>query len=98
MTTVRVAHAEPHFDTRLDGSGAIRHILVVLADDPGHRAIGLWLRTRHGMALHRVLEHQSAGGGRDRAAAIAPWPDICRSASSARRTWLSGCWPRPAAR
>ena len=66
MTTVRVAHAEPHFDTRLDGSGAIRHILVVLADDPGHRAIGLWLRTRHGMALHRVLEHQSAGGGRDR--------------------------------
>ena len=66
MTTVRVAHAEPHFDTRLDGSGAIRHILVVLADDPGHRAMGLWLRTRHGMALHRVLEHQSAGGGRDR--------------------------------
>jgi len=66
MTTVRVAHAEPHFDTRLDGSGAIRHILVVLADDPGHRAIGLWLRTRHGMALHRVLQHQSAGGGRDR--------------------------------
>lgn len=66
MTTVRIAHAEPHFDTRLDGSVAIRHILVVLADDPGHRAMGLWLRTRHGMALCRVLEHQSAGGGQDR--------------------------------
>ncbi|HTT55367.1 MAG TPA: sigma-70 family RNA polymerase sigma factor [Streptosporangiaceae bacterium] len=63
MTAVRIAHAEPHFDTRLDGSVAIRHILVVLADDPGHRAMGLWLRTRHGMALWRVLEHQSAGGG-----------------------------------
>ena len=66
MTTVRIAYAEPHFDTRLDGSVAIRHILVVLADDPGHRAMGLWLRTRHGMALCRVLEHQSAGGGQDR--------------------------------
>jgi len=55
MTTVRIAHAEPSYDTRLDGSAALRHILVVLADDPGHRAMGLWLRTRHGLALWRVL-------------------------------------------
>jgi len=66
VTTVRIAHAEPHFDTRLDGSVAVRHILVVLADDPGQRAMGLWLRTRHGMALCRVLEGQSAGVGQDR--------------------------------
>lgn len=55
MTTVRIAHAEPAYDTRLDGSAALRHILVVLADDPGHRAMGLWLRTRHGLPLWRVL-------------------------------------------
>ncbi|MGP7999966.1 MAG: sigma-70 family RNA polymerase sigma factor [Streptosporangiaceae bacterium] len=66
MTTVRIAHAEPRFDTRLDGSEAIRHILVVLADDPGHRAMGLWLRTRHGLALWRALEQHPAGAGQDR--------------------------------
>ena len=55
MTTVRIACAEPHTDTRPDGSPAIGHILVVLADDPGHRAMGLWLRTRQGMALWRIL-------------------------------------------
>ena len=56
MTTVRIACAEPHMDTRMDGSPAIGHILVVLADDPGHRAMGLWLRTRQGMALWRILD------------------------------------------
>ena len=56
MTSVRIACAEPHIATRLDGSHAIGHILVVLADDPGHRAMGLWLRTRQGMALWRILD------------------------------------------
>jgi RNA polymerase sigma factor (sigma-70 family) len=56
MTTVRIACAQPHLDTRPDGTSAIGHILVVLADDPGHRAMGLWLRTRHGLALWRTLE------------------------------------------
>lgn len=37
MTTVRIAHAGPHFD------GHAKRILIVLADDPGHRAMGLWL-------------------------------------------------------
>ncbi|HEY6295548.1 MAG TPA: sigma-70 family RNA polymerase sigma factor [Streptosporangiaceae bacterium] len=55
MTNVRIACAEPHMGTRLDGSPAIGHILVVLADDRGHRAMGLWLRTRQGMALWRIL-------------------------------------------
>jgi RNA polymerase sigma-70 factor (ECF subfamily) len=56
MTTVRIAHAQPHLDTRLDGTIAIGHVLVVLADEPGHRAMGLWLRTREGHSLWRVLE------------------------------------------
>jgi RNA polymerase sigma-70 factor, ECF subfamily len=60
MTTVRIARAQPHLDTRLDGTTAIRHILVVLADDPGHRAMGLWLRTGQGLPLWRVLD---AGAG-----------------------------------
>jgi len=62
MTTVRIACAEPHVDTRLDGSPAIGHILVVLADDPGRRAMGLWLRTRQGMALWRILDRLPRGG------------------------------------
>ena len=61
MTTVRIAHAEPHMDTRLDGSSAIGHILVVLADDPGHRAMDLWLRTRQGLALWRILDRLPRG-------------------------------------
>lgn len=59
MTTVRIAHAEPHFDTRLDGTTAAKRILVVLADDRGHRAMGLWLPARHAMALWRTLDRTS---------------------------------------
>jgi len=61
MTTVRIAHLEPHFDTQLDGTTAARRILVVLADDPGRRAIGLWLPARHGKALWRILDRPSRG-------------------------------------
>jgi RNA polymerase sigma-70 factor, ECF subfamily len=60
MTTVRIAAAQPHLDTRLDGTTAIGHILVVLADDPGQRAMGLWLRTHQGLPLRRILD---AGAG-----------------------------------
>jgi len=56
MTTVRIAHAEPHFDTRFGGTTVIRRMLVVLADDPGHRAMGLWLPARQGMALWQTLD------------------------------------------
>jgi RNA polymerase sigma factor (sigma-70 family) len=62
MTTVRIACAEPRMDIRVDGSTAIGHILVVLADDPGHRAMGLWLRTRQGLALWRILERPPGDG------------------------------------
>lgn len=66
MTTVRIACAEPHLGTRPDGSAAIAHILVVLADDAGHRAMGLWLGTRQGMALWRVLDRPARDGQPDR--------------------------------
>jgi RNA polymerase sigma-70 factor, ECF subfamily len=60
MTTVRIAAVQPHVDTRLDGTTVIGHVLVVLADDPGQRAMGLWLRSRQGMPLWRVVR---AGSG-----------------------------------
>ena len=62
MTTVRIACAKPHMGTRPDGSAAIAHILVVLADEAGHRAMGLWLRTRQGMAVWRVLDRLPRDG------------------------------------
>ena len=54
MTTVRIAHAEPHFDPGPDGTTAARRILVVLADDPGRRAMGLWLPARQAMGLWQI--------------------------------------------
>jgi RNA polymerase sigma factor (sigma-70 family) len=54
MTTVRIAHAEQHFDPGPDGTTAARRILVVLADDPGRRAMGLWLPARQAMGLWQI--------------------------------------------
>jgi RNA polymerase sigma factor (sigma-70 family) len=82
MTTVHIAGAEPHLATRPDGSTAIAHILVVLADDAGHRALGLWLRTRQGMALRRVLDQPPGDRQPDPREFTAP------------RIWPPGCWPR----
>jgi RNA polymerase sigma factor (sigma-70 family) len=39
MTAVRIAHADPWPGRTPDGGMAIRHVLVVLADDDGHRAL-----------------------------------------------------------
>jgi RNA polymerase sigma-70 factor (ECF subfamily) len=39
MTTVRIAHADPWPGRTPDGRMTIRHVLVVLADDAGHRAL-----------------------------------------------------------
>jgi RNA polymerase sigma-70 factor, ECF subfamily len=64
MTTVRIAGAQPHFDTTLVGTTAMRHILVVLADDPSHRAMGLWLRSRQGMPLWLALRAGAADPSR----------------------------------
>ena len=54
MTTVRIAHAETRFDPGPDGTTAARRILVVLADDPSRRAMGLWLPGRQAMGLWQI--------------------------------------------
>ena len=63
MTAVRIARTHPHLGTRPDGGTAIGHILVVLADEPGHRAMELWLRTRQGLALWQVLDRTASDTG-----------------------------------
>jgi RNA polymerase sigma factor (sigma-70 family) len=61
MTTVRIAHVVPHSRTQPDGTTHATRILVVLADDPGRRAMSLWLPARHGQMLSRVLGRPSPG-------------------------------------
>jgi RNA polymerase sigma factor (sigma-70 family) len=43
MTAVRIAHADPWPGRRPDGGMSIRNVLVVLADDAGHRALPIRL-------------------------------------------------------
>jgi RNA polymerase sigma factor (sigma-70 family) len=43
MTAVRIAHADPWPGRTPDGGMDIRHVLVVLADDAGHRALPIRL-------------------------------------------------------
>jgi RNA polymerase sigma factor (sigma-70 family) len=52
MTAVRIAHADPWPGRTPDGSMDIRHVLVVLADDAGHRALPVRLP---GPELWRLL-------------------------------------------
>ena len=61
MTTVRIARLVPHTNTRPDGTTAATRILVVLADDPGRRAMSLWVPGRHGQMLSRVLGRPARG-------------------------------------
>ena len=56
MTTVRIAHAEPRPGRQPDGGFAIHSFLVVLADDPGGRALPVWLGGPGGHGLWRVLD------------------------------------------
>jgi hypothetical protein len=44
MTAVRIAHADPWPGRRPDGRMEIHHVLVILADDAGHRALPVRLR------------------------------------------------------
>jgi len=63
MTTIRIAHLVPHSRTQPDGTTHATRILVVLADDPGRRAMSLWLPARHGQMLSRVLGRRASGAG-----------------------------------
>jgi RNA polymerase sigma-70 factor, ECF subfamily len=52
VTTVRIAHADPWPGRRPDGRMSISHVLVVLADDAGHRALPVRLPARDGAFWH----------------------------------------------
>jgi DNA-directed RNA polymerase specialized sigma24 family protein/bifunctional DNase/RNase len=54
MTAVRIAHADPWPGRTPDGGMDIRHVLVILADDAGHRALPVRLR-RHPVKLWHLL-------------------------------------------
>ena len=56
MTTVRIAHAEPRPGKLPGGRFAIDHVLVVLADDAGHRALPIWLPGPDGHSLWLLLD------------------------------------------
>src|SRR5580692_7479982 len=48
MTAVRIAQADPWPGRTPDGGMSVRQVLVVLADDAGHRALPVWLPGREG--------------------------------------------------
>jgi RNA polymerase sigma-70 factor (ECF subfamily) len=54
MTAVHIAHADPWPGRRADGRMDISHVLVILADDAGHRALPVRL-TVLGRTLWRLL-------------------------------------------
>jgi RNA polymerase sigma-70 factor (ECF subfamily) len=54
MTAVRIAHADPWPGRTPDGRMAVEHVLVVLADDAGHRALPVRL-PRHDGRLWALL-------------------------------------------
>jgi RNA polymerase sigma-70 factor, ECF subfamily len=56
MTHVRIAHAKPR-PGRLSAS----RVLVVLADDAGHRALPIWMNAHDGRSLWHLSERPAAG-------------------------------------
>ena len=55
MTTVRIAHVEPRPGWQPDGGFRIHSFLVVLADDPGGRALPIWLIGPQGHGLWQIV-------------------------------------------
>ena len=55
MTTVRIAHVEPRPGRQPDGGFRIHSFLVVLADDPGGRALPIWLIGPQGHGLWQIF-------------------------------------------
>jgi bifunctional DNase/RNase len=62
MTAVRIAHADPWPGRQPDGGMSVRQVLVVLADDAGHRALPVRLPANAG-ALWRLLARPEDRGG-----------------------------------
>ena len=55
MTTVRIAYVEPRPGRQPDGGFRIHSFLVVLADDPGGRALPIWLIGPQGHGLWQIF-------------------------------------------
>jgi RNA polymerase sigma-70 factor, ECF subfamily len=56
MVTVRIAHAEPRPGWLGDGMFHVDHVLVVLADDAGGRALPVWLPSMDGYSIQVLLD------------------------------------------
>jgi RNA polymerase sigma factor (sigma-70 family) len=81
VTAVRIAHADPWPGRRPDGTMSVRHVLVVLADDAGHRAVPVRLPGRDG-AFWRLFARPEAAGGRE--------PDDCAEEMTGRLLEAAG--------
>jgi len=55
MTAVRIAHVEPRPGRQPDGGFRIHSFLIVLADDPGGRALPIWLTGPQGHGLWQIV-------------------------------------------
>jgi hypothetical protein len=55
MTAVRIAHVEPRPGRQPDGGFRVHSFLVVLADDPGGRALPIWLIGPQGNGLWQIV-------------------------------------------
>jgi hypothetical protein len=77
VTDVRIALAEPRPGRLPDGGFAVGQILVVLADDPGRRAMPVWLTVPDGDSLLHLIggPEQSGPAGAARAPAKTAIPE-----------------------
>ncbi|MGC1282561.1 MAG: bifunctional nuclease domain-containing protein [Streptosporangiaceae bacterium] len=66
MTAVRIAHAEPRPGDLGDGRLAVNQVLVILADDAGHRAFPVWLNADDGGSLWRLVSPQAGDAALER--------------------------------
>ena len=66
MTAVRIAHAEPRPGDLGDGRFAVNQVLVILADDAGHRAVPVWLNADDGGSLWRLVSPQAGDAALER--------------------------------
>jgi hypothetical protein len=65
MTTVRIAHVEPRPGRQPDGGFRIHSFLVVLADDPGGRALAVWLTGPQGHGLWQIFAPGAGPAGHE---------------------------------
>ncbi len=63
MTPVRIAHAQPLPGKQPNGTFEVEQLVVVLADDAGHRALPIWLPGSDGEPLWRLLDPPAGGAG-----------------------------------